>query len=504
MSNSVKSEVKLLARHGSIYGLANILDRLVSFIMIPVYTRFLTPADYGVLELIYMTSSVIAMVIGMRIEAAVSRFYFDYDESDQAGRNKVISSGFLGYGGLAALLVVALLPLSSTFARVILDSPEFSSYFVVALITIAVGLIIPIGNAYFRVRMQSKMFLFFRVSNTILTLGLNIYFVVFAKWGVYGILVATLISHSLLGAVMLLLILSRTGLKVDFRLVWEMVKFGLPLIPSNIAAYAVHSSDRYFIKEYVTMSAAGLYSLGYKIGGLVNQFVTAPFNLVWTPRRFETFSREDSERIYARIFTYFVTLALFVGLMISVLSKEIIKIMATEPFWPAYKVVPIIVLAYIIFSFHYHFNIGILMEKKTKYLAYVNVSNGVLNIGLNFALIPTIGIWGAAIATVLCFIFKVSLTYYYSNRFFPIRVEWFRVAILFATAISLYLVTLLVDTGSIWLDGGIKGLIGLAYVAVLWVTPFFDSEEKKTLRQMLRKRKLEVSMVAEQQSRKDR
>lgn len=496
MGTSVKGEVKLLARHGSIYGLANVMDRFISFLMIPIYTRFLTPSDYGVLELIYMTSNLIAMVIGMRIEAAVSRFYFDYD--DEIRRNKVVSSGFLGYGGLAALLVIGLVPFSSLFARLVLDSTDFASYFSVALLTLAVGMITPIGNAYFRARMESKTFLFYRLTSTVLTLGLNIYFVVVVEWGVYGILVSTLLAHGVVCAAMTAQILRRVGLRVDWRVVWEMVKFGLPLIPSNISAYVVHASDRYFIKEYVDLGAAGLYSLGYKIGGLVNQFVTAPFNLVWTPRRFETFSQEESERLYARIFTYFVTTALFMGLMISVLSKEIIKVMATEPFWPAYKVVPIIVLAYTIFSFHYHFNIGIMMEKKTKYLAYVNVSNGILNLALNFALIPIWGIWGAAVATVICFLFKVAMTYYYSNRFFPIQVEWVRVLTLFGTAISLYLVTLLVDTGSIYLDGAIKALIGLCYVVILWVTPFFDREEKKTLRKMIRKRKLEVDMVAEQ------
>lgn len=496
MNTSVSGEVKLLARHGSIYGLANVMDRLVSFLMIPIYTRYLTPSDYGVLELIYMTSNLIAMVIGMRIENAVSRFYFDYE--DQANRNKVISSGFLGYGGLAVLLVLALVPFSGVFARLILDSTDYASYFTVSLLTLAIGMVIPIGNAYFRTRMESKLFLFYRLLSTVLTLGLNIYFVVVVEWGVYGILVATLLAHVIVGVIMSVQILGRTGLAVDFKLVWEMVKFGLPLIPSNISAYIVHASDRYFIKEYVNIGSAGLYSLGYKIGGLVNQFVTAPFNLVWTPRRFETFSRADSERIYARIFTYFVTTALFMGLMISVLAKEIIKIMATEPFWPAYKVVPVIVLAYTIFSFHYHFNIGIMMEKKTKYLAYVNVSNGALNLALNFALIPPFGVWGAAWATVLCFVFKVWMTHYYSNRFFPIQVEWRRVITLFGTAISLYLITLLIDTGSIYLDGAIKAAIGLCYAAILWFTPFFSAEEKKTLRRMLKKRKLEVEMVAQQ------
>lgn len=487
MTESVGSEAKLLAKHGSIYGLANILDRLVSFVMIPVYTRYLTPADYGILELIYMTTSIIAMVIGLRIEAAVSRFYFDYE--DQKSRNKAISTGFLGYGGLAFGLSLALLPLSGFFAQSILDSQEHTNYFMVALLTLGFGMVLPISYAYFRVTQQSFKLLVFKISLTVVTLGLNIYFVVFAEMGVYGILLATLIAQGVFAVILMFYILARVGLRTDRTLLWEMVKFGLPLIPSNLAAYLVHASDRYFIKEYVAMSSAGLYSLGYKFGALVNQFVTSPFTQIWTPRRFERFQKEGSEAIYARIFTYFVTLSLMVGLGISVLSKEIIMVMATEPFWPAHQVVPIITLSYIVFSFHYHFNVGILMEKKTKFLAYVNVSNGALNLALNFILIPRYGIWGAAFATLACFLFKVALTYYFSNRFHKIVVEWKRVLILFATAFVMYFLITQIETGNLWLNVGVKAVAVLGYPLALYVSRFFTPEEIHKFRRMVKNRR---------------
>ena len=103
MVQSVVSESKIIAKHGAVYGIANLLDRIISFIMIPVYTRFLTPSDYGILELLYITSSVLSIFIGVGIESAVGRFYFDYKE--QKDRNMVISTAYIGFGFLSLLVI---------------------------------------------------------------------------------------------------------------------------------------------------------------------------------------------------------------------------------------------------------------------------------------------------------------------------------------------------------------------------------------------------------------
>ena len=192
MVQSVGSEAKVIARHSAVYGLANILDRVVGFLMIPVYTRFLTPADYGVLELIYMTINFIGMIVGLGIETAVSRFYFDYD--NQKSRNKVISTAILGYGSMILVILFLLLPFSEQMAKNILDSSDYAMFFVVAMIALALDMIIHIAYVYLRVRQKSVLLMVFSILRTVTALGLNIYFVVFAKKGVYGILLSTLIT----------------------------------------------------------------------------------------------------------------------------------------------------------------------------------------------------------------------------------------------------------------------------------------------------------------------
>jgi len=238
------------------------------------------------------------------------------------------------------------------------------------------------------------------------------------------------------------------------------------------------------------MSITGLYSLGYKLGTLTNQFVTSPFVQIWGPRRYEHFNKGDSEKIYARIFTYFIFINLLAGLGISLYSKEAIQIMADQSFWPAYKIVPIVALSYIILSFNYHFNVGIIMKKATKYIAYANISNGILNLILNFILIKRYNVWGAAYATLICFTYKVAITHFFANRLYKIVTEWRRLLLLFGLAILCYLLSLSITTDMLLLDLTLKTLLFAAYPALLYYSRFFDENERKKIKRLLKTRKL--------------
>jgi O-antigen/teichoic acid export membrane protein len=256
-----------------------------------------------------------------------------------------------------------------------------------------------------------------------------------------------------------------------------MLKFGIPLIPAQIGAFIVHLSDRFFIKGYCSIADAGLYSLGYRFGALPSHFISAPFNQTWQPRRFEVYKHEGSEKVFGQIFTYFLFLMFFAGLVISVLTKDVLMIIADESFWTAYKIVPIIVLATTVFSFHYHLNMGILIAKKTKYLAYINFSNGILILLLNFLLIPRYGIYGAAYATLIAFIYKVTLTYYFSSKYYKIHFEFVRIGKLLITSAIIYISTLPIQYSSGYINFLIKSGVILFYPVFLLGIGFYTKEE---------------------------
>jgi O-antigen/teichoic acid export membrane protein len=268
-----------------------------------------------------------------------------------------------------------------------------------------------------------------------------------------------------------------TGFAFSWPKLKEMIAFGLPLIPSSFMSYIVNVSDRFFVNAFQGLQVTGLYTLGYRFGVLVNEFVASPFAQIWQPRRFELFKKGDSEEIFARIFTYFSLAMFFGGLGISVTIKDVIQFISEPSYWTAWKVVPPLTLSYIIASFQMHFNIGILMKKKTKYVMYINVSTAILNLILNYFLIKQWGMWGAVWATIVSFVVKIALVYIVSNRLVPIVVEWGRLAKIATLAFVLYWPINMIETGFPIVNILIKSLACLTYPFLLYVIRFYEPGE---------------------------
>ncbi len=485
MTESIKKETSLLLKHSSIYGMAPIIGRVVSFFMIPLYTSYITPTEYGIMELVHVVVSLLHTVIGMGIVSGIAVFYFE--TNDQKERNTDVSTAFLGLGGLALATIAVLMFFSSTLAELVLDSADLAKYFYVSFAAMGFGVLNDINTNYFRINKNSKTVVIISLSTLIVNVSLNIFFLVYLEMGVWGIFLSTIIVSSANLLIVSPIIFRKIGFNISYDIMKKLLKFGLPLIPSNLASYLVVASDRLFIKQYVSIAETGLYSLGYKFGVLVNNFVTTPFNQIWGPRRLEMFKKGRSEEIFCRIFTYYTFVLILGGLVISVLSRDIVHVMAAEAYWDSYKIIPLITLAHIVFSFFYHFNIGIMVEKKTKYFAYINVINAIVNLALNFILIKKYGVWGAGFATLISYTLRTSLCYYFSNKLHKIHVEWGRVLILIGGGIGFYYAIDLIYIPSVILSAIVRTILALTFPVILYLFGFFYNEEKVEIHSMLQK-----------------
>lgn len=490
---SINKESKLLAKHSLVYGLGNFFNRIVAFLLLPIYTRFLAPHDYGIKELVGLTTDVIGVLLATAIASAIYRFYFEYE--DIKDRNEVISSAIITIAIFGLFALTGLSFLTKIMAKHILDSSSLYYFFMVSFASMWFQSLNNIGYNYLRANQQSLRFVTLQLGKMVVVIGLNIYLVCFAKLGVLGILISTLIGSVLMCLILVMPICFQTHLRFSYKKVKAMLKFGLPMVPSQLGAFVVHLSDRFFIKAYCSIADAGLYSLGYKFGALPGRFVSDPFNQTWQPRRFELYKEEGSEELFGKIFTYFLFLMFFAGLAISVLTKDVLMIIADQAFWSAYNVVPIIVLATTIFSFHYHLDMGILITKKTKYLAYINFSSGVFILLLNFLLIPKYGVYGAAFATLIAFIYKVSLTYYFSSKYYKIYFEFIRIGKILLGAAVLYFVTLFIEFPSVYVNFAIKSGVILLYPLLLYVFRFYSVDEKQKAREFVRPRLLSMKSL---------
>jgi O-antigen/teichoic acid export membrane protein len=480
MTLSITKEIRLLAKHSAVYSLGTFMQRIVALLLLPVYTRFLTPHDYGVKELVGLSTDVIAILIATAISGAFYRFYFKYESDND--RNEVVSTALIAIGVIGVLTVGVLILFTRSFATVVLDDPGLYYFFILSFASLWFQSLNSIGYNFLKANKQSFKFIGISFTKMVLTIGLNIYFICILQVGVVGILISNLITAVMMSLALVLPLFYRIGIHFSRTKLIEMLSFGLPLIPAQFGAFIVHLSDRFFIKEYVSIADAGLYSLGYRFGTLPGTFISDPFNQIFQPRRLEVYNQQDSEHVFGRIFTYFLLLILFAGLIVAVLTKDVLVLMADEAFWSAYQIVPIIVLASTVFSFHYHLNIGIVVVEKTKYLAYVNFSNGGLVLLLNFMLIPKYGIFGAAWATLVAFVYKAVLTYYFSSKFYKIHFELKRVVKLVLVSGIIYLIAQSIQIEAVILSLITKfSLITMLYPLGLYLFRFFSTVEKEKI-----------------------
>lgn len=488
MGLSVIKEAKLLANHSLIYGIGNLLNRIVGFLMIPIYTKFLSPNEYGVLEVATLTAEIIAMVASAGMTQSISRFYFRYEKEQD--RNEVLSTGMIAFSGLSLFVLIPVLFASPYLAGLLLDGPDQKNIFIVAIINIWFASLAGVGFLYLRLLKKSLRFLQFSTTKLVLALSLNIYFVTVAKSGVIGILYSTLISSAVMTLLLTVPIFKKTGFLFSRNKFSEMFRFGAPMIPASMANFAVLVSDKYFLRFLVSLTDVGLYSLASRFAVIPGQLIVYPFMQIWEVRRFEIYKQPNAEEIMGRVFTYYCLIVTVVGLGVSILAKDAIELMATPKFWPAYKAVPVLILAQVIQSFFNHFNLGISISKRTYLFTYIDVTNAIVNLILNYVLIKKFGMMGAAYASLFSYSLRVMMVYVATLSLYHICFEARRCGIIFSSAGIIYFLSCYIQTGNVWLTMVSKLSLLLLFPVLLKIMFFFRPSEIVAIAEAIKKKSL--------------
>ncbi len=474
------SEFKFLIKHSSIYGVCTILSQAVGFIMLPIYTRYLTPKDYGVLQLIEISTILIGMILTSGIAQTLSRFYFIPD--DEAKRNETVSTMYLGYILISCLLLPVLFLISPTLAIKVLDSHHYTKYFYISFVSFILGGLLDVGLVYLRVINRSGHFTIISISRLIILLSLNIYFIVFRGLGVLGILYSTLITRVLFQFFLTLPILSRIKPKLSTRIAIDMLKFSLPLVPAKLGGMFVNQSDRYFIRYFVSISDTGIYSLAQKLGTSIHLLITCSFQSVFEPRRFEIVKRPDAKETFNNIFVYHSMVLVFAGLGLSLFIEEILRLMVAPAFYRAKFFVPIIVLSMVLFGFRNHFEFGILWSKKTINYAYVNGIMSGINLLLNLLLISKLGVWGAVYSELICVLIHDLLIYWFAVKYYFIPFDFIRVGKMILLAVSIYGMSLAFHIESLALALLVKSLLMILFCAMVFYFKIVKPNEAEVIK----------------------
>lgn len=378
-------ELKSLTRHGSIYSAGGLLGKFVGFLMIPLYTHYLSPADYGTLELLDLSVALFSLAVMMWMNSAIIRYYNEYE--DQKNKNEVISTVLISAAVLGVLSAAAGIVFAKELSMLILKSPGYYKFFWLLSITFCFSTLNSVSFTYLRAKQRSAFVSISGLVTMVLSLSLNAYFIVVLKSGVIGILYSSLITMMLSAITLTVMTVREVKLGFSFQKLFALAVFGAPLVITSLAAFALNFSDRFFLQRLTSVSAVGIYALGYKFGFMLSFLIVQPFDMIWSSRMYEIAKKPNGPALFARIFRYYSLVLVIVGLGLSLAIKEVIGILAAPSFRDAYKIVPVIALAYI-FQGSYRFMIGgIYIKKKTYAIGMISAVSLVLNLFLNYVLI---------------------------------------------------------------------------------------------------------------------
>lgn len=477
--------IKNVSKHSLIYGGADLLSKGISFIMIPLYTHYLTPADYGTMELLDLTSWIAGMFLAMGVAQALVRYYYEFE--DPARKQLVVSVAAIAVVASAIVFLVGLIGFSRQISHLIFESPDYVRMFNIVFITMAIGLCNEIPLTLIRIEQKSFLYVAVNLVRLLVNLALNILFIVKFGMGIMGILIASLIASSLVALYLVYYLLRSVKLSFSFPLLRSMLTYGFPLMWSWFGMFVVNFGDRFFLQRLTSLEDVGIYSLAYKFGFLPNLLVLNPFFLFWSPKRFELLKEPDAKSIFSTILTYFMLAEVYISLGIAILIKDVIRLVADTQYLDAYRYVPLILAAYLFRGAYSYLEFGIHLEKKTRHLAISSLVAAGINVGLNFLLIPRLGLWGAVLATLGTFFFLFAYIYTVSQKLYYIPCQFARLAKIGLVAAGLYGISILIDIQSLAASLTFKSLLALSFPLALFFVGFYTVEERAKIREICRR-----------------
>jgi O-antigen/teichoic acid export membrane protein len=411
-----------VARHSLIYGVGIVLSKSVSFVMLPVYTRFLTPGDYGVMELIDMSLDVIAMMAGGGLAVGIFRFY--HKATSDAERNSIVSTALLALATSYLLVAMVTFLFASQLSALVFQSTTYAPLVRIAAGSLAFQSLLIAPLAYIRVRHKSTVFVAANLAKLVLALVLNIVFVVGYRMGARGVLTSTLISTAIVGTALGLYTLRQVGLSWSPKALRSLLRYGTPLVLTQFATFIATFGDRYFLQHASQLTTVGIYTLAYQFGFMLGTIGYMPLELVWAPMRFQVANRADRDEIYARVFVYLNLVLITVAVGITLFISDLLHLMTTPAFYPAASIVPLILVAYVLQGWAGVQDIGIHIRERTSLLTLSNWLSAAAAIAGYALLIPRYLGMGAAVATIIAFAVRYGTTYVFAQSLWPVKYRW--------------------------------------------------------------------------------
>lgn len=415
---------KKLFKNSSYYMIASLLPITVSFIMLPIYSRYLTPEDYGVIALVLSLQAFLPLIMTFQIHSSISRFYFDYKDNLN-NLNVFITTILVSALILASIVLFIIITYLENILYLILPKTiGYNDIFLLGIISTYFYIFTTAFITILRVQQKAKLFMKTSLYLFIISLSINVFEVIILERGAYGILEASLIMSIISCIVYFWLIKEFTVMKFKFSIIIDPIKYSLPLIPHSMSGLIFMYSDRIILEKYVTLSAIGLYMFSDKIATVFKMIVNE-FNNAFIPYFNEKslVSKEEAIKDVQNISLYFIYFISMLIIFVALFSVEMVYWLFDERYFSTWKMIPLLSSAYVFRSLYCFSSSGIFYEKKTGKIALITIFAGIANITLNIYLIPIYGIMIAIYTTIFSFFITFLMSEIMSYKIYYLQLN---------------------------------------------------------------------------------
>lgn len=407
----MESRTKYLFKNTAIFTIGNFATKVISFFLIPLYTNVLTTSEYGIVDLVVTISTITVPIITLNIMEAVMRFNLDKG----ADKNKITKIGIviLFFG---MLLGLALIPLCRLWNHI--SSFSILVYFYV---------VCSASSQVFLCDLRGKELLvqysIGNILNTLLIAGFNILFLLGFKLGITGYLLAYTIANAIVAVYALIIGKGYKAISasLDKRKMKEMLKYSVVLIPNSFMWWIMNSSDHVMVTSMIGVAANGVYAISYKLPTLISTF-TGIFNQAWSYSAIREEDAEDVESYTNNVFKSMINVVMLIGLCMMAVIKPFLKIYVSPNYYEAWQYTPFLIIGCVYLTLATFMSTSYTVHKDSKGFLFSATFGAVLNIILNWFLIPSLDVYGAALATCISYMSVFIFRLFHTRKYLTYKV----------------------------------------------------------------------------------
>jgi len=412
-----------LAKDSFVYGVAQIGTAFMGLFLLPIYTRVFSPSEYGIIEIILPTTTLLAVIAELRIVSGVSRHYY---ETEGEERRILLSTGLFLHLAIPLPVCLCCSFFTEQISQALFSSPAYGWAISLALFTVLLGLFSTYFSLILRFQRATVTYGILAVGKFILGASLCIYFIVYLHKGIEGVFLGLFLAELIFTAAKVLIIRKNITFAFSRLYARNILHYGVPLTPIGLVGWFRTHIHRFLLIPLIGLVGVGIFGSAARISSVI-MIINASFNLAWAPFAMSVLHEENHKIIYSKVLTYYTTVLSAATLIVTFFAYELVHILMPPNYWGASNLVGLLATAQVLNGIFVLFAIGLGIVKKT----YLNSLSFLIGVAIGIAclmvLVPHIGVMGAAIATLVSSAISVGAELYLAQRNYHIDYEIKRV-----------------------------------------------------------------------------